>query len=241
MIYFSHVLFYTNNLHRFVLFLLFTQIESRLSSRYSYDFHPKSRNKNNTSDNYTPHNLNNCTSDNNYISNSNTSNNCYIPTYDPPQQDHYEFIDPWDVYLVEKNEKKNYEVEKECVGVERYLVEVCLNNHCEQEVENYYSINNIDTEEQTRDCSFQNNFVEECYAFGNDEQNNGHVEVREFNEQKQLPEPDRSISDKQNPACSDDISNNPFSSLSVNNCRPDSPTHCEVPKDQNCHIDVSII
>ncbi|XP_015372491.1 PREDICTED: glycogenin-1-like, partial [Diuraphis noxia] len=211
-------------------------IESRLSSRYSYDFHPKSRNKNNTSDNYTPHNLNNYNSDNNYISNSNTSNNCYIPTYDPPKQDHYDFIDPWDVYLVEKSEKTNYEVEQECVGVERNLVEVCVNNHCEQEVENYYSINNIDTEKQTRDCSFQNDLVEECDAFGNDEQINEHVEVREFNEQKQLPEPDRSISDKPNPACSDDIPNNPFSNLSVNNCRPDSPTHCEVPKDQNCHI-----
>ncbi|XP_022164277.1 glycogenin-1 isoform X1 [Myzus persicae] len=213
-------------------------IESRLSSRYSYDFHPKSHSKNNTFDNYTPHSLNNYIPDSNYTSDSNTSNHYYTPTYEPPKEDHYDFIDPWDVYLVEKNEQINYEVKKECVDGDRNLVEECSNNHCEQEVENYHSINNFDTEEQTRECSFQKNLVEECNTFGNDEQNNERVEeVRVFNEEKQLPEPDRSISEKQYPACSDDIPNNLFSSLSVNNCRPDSPTHCEVPKDQICHID----
>ncbi|XP_025195742.1 glycogenin-1 isoform X1 [Melanaphis sacchari] len=209
-------------------------IESRLSSRYSYDFHPKSYNNNNTSDNYSPYNQNNYTFDNN------TSNNYYnIPTYDPPKEDHYDFIDPWDEYLVEKIEQTSYEVEKINVDGDRNLVEVYLNNHGEQEMENNYCINNFHTEEQTRDCSFQNNLVEECNTFENDEKNSENVEeVREFNEQKQvqMPEPSWSISDKQNPACSDDIPNNPISSLSVNNCRPDSPTHCEVPKDQNCHI-----
>jgi hypothetical protein len=225
-------------------FCFFTQIESRLSSRYSYDFHPKSQNNNYTCDNYTPYNQNNCTSDNNYTFNSNTSNNNYFPTHDPPKEEHYDFIDPWDEYLVEKVEQTNYEIEKENVDGDRHLVEVYSNNNCEQEVVNNYCINNFHTEEQTRDCSFQNNLVEECNTFGNDEQNREHFEeVREFNEQKQvqMPEPDRSISDKQNPACSDDIPNNPISSLSVINCRPDSPTHCEVPKDQICHIDVSIV
>ncbi|XP_026811724.1 uncharacterized protein LOC113552908 isoform X1 [Rhopalosiphum maidis] len=213
-------------------------IESRLSSRYSYDFHPKSQNNNYTCDNYTPYNQNNCTLDNNYTFNSNTSNNNYFPTHDPPKEEHYDFIDPWDEYLVEKVEQTNYEVEKENVDGDRHLVEVYSNNHCDQEVENNYCINNSHTEEQTRDCSFQNNLVEECNTFGNDEQNREHFEeVREFNEQKQVQMPDRSISDKQNPACSDDIPNNPISSLSVINCRPDSPTHCEVPKDQICHID----
>lgn len=225
-------------------FCFFTQIESRLSSRYSYDFHPKSQNNNYTYDNYTPYNKNHCTPDNNYTFNSNTSNNNYFPTHDPPKEEHYDFIDPWDEYLVEKVEQTNYEIEKENVDGDRHLVEVYTNNHCEQEVVNNYCINNFHTEEQTRDCSFQNNLVEEFNTFGNDEQNREHFEeVREFNEQKQvqMPEPDRSISDKQNPACSDDIPNNPISSLSVINCRPDSPTHCEVPKDQICHIDVSIV
>lgn len=244
---FSHVLFYTSNLHRFVLFLLFTQIESRLSSRYSYDFYPKSHNNNNTSDNYTPYNENNYTPDNNYTSDNNTSNNYYIPSYDPPKEDHYDFIDPWDEYLVEKIEETNNEIEKKNIDGDRNLVEVYSNSHCEQEVENNYCINNVHTEEQTRDCSFQNNLVELVEGhntFGHDEQNSEHFEeVREFNEKKQMqmPEPERSISNKQNPACSDDIPNNPISSLSVNNCRPDSPTHCEVPKDQTCHEDVSII
>ncbi|KAE9530551.1 hypothetical protein AGLY_011013 [Aphis glycines] len=243
MIYFH--MFYFTQVTCTVLFCFcfFTQIESRLSSRYSYDFHPKSHNNNNTFDNYTPYYENNYIPDNNYISDNNTSNNYYIPSYDPPKEDHYDFIDPWDEYLVEKIEETNNEIEKKNVDGDRNLVEVYSNNHCEQEVENNYCINNVYTEEQTRDCSFQNNLVELVEGhntFGHDEQNSEHFEeVREFNEQKQvqMPEPERSISNKQNPACSDDIPNNPISSLSVNNCRPDSPTHCEVPKDQTYHED----
>jgi len=227
-------------LHHFVLFLLFTQIESRLSSRFSYDFNPKSHSKNNTSNNsYTPYNLNNNTSD------SSTSNNYYTPTYEPPKEEHYDFIDPWEEYLFEKKQQINYEVKNENVGADRHLVEVCLNNHCEQEVGNYDYISNVNTEEQTRDYSFQNNLEDGSNEFGNDMQHNEHFEeVSEFNDQKQVQVPDsnRLISEKHNPACSDDIlPNNPYSSLSVNNCRPDSPTHCEVPKDQICHMDVSIL
>lgn len=246
-------------MHRFVLFLLFTQIESRLSSRYSYDFHPETHHTNNMSNNYTPYNPNNYTPDNNftsvnnYTADSNTSNHYCIPTFEPPTEDHYDFIDPWEEYLVEKKEQTNYEVESEnvyvqnifeYVGGDRNVVEVCLNNQCEQEVGNDYCINNFDTEEQTRDYSFQTNVVGECNTFGTEEQNNEHYEeVKEFNEPKQVQvqEPDWSINNEQNPVCSDDIPNNPLSSLSVNNCRPDSPAHCEVPKDQSCDIDVSII
>lgn len=226
------VLFYTITCTVLFCFCFFTQIESRLSSRYSYDFHPEIQPDYNTSNNYTP--------------NSNTLNNFNTPIYEPPKRDHYNFIDPWEEYF-DANVQKNYEVKENTTDVNQVenirgdgnLVEVCLNNYCEEEVKNNYSTFRCE-EEQTRDYSFQNNVVEECSRFGNEEKNDAvHFEkVIESNEPKQ------ELHTRENefyPACYDEIPNNPNSSLSVNNCRPDSPTHCEVPKDQTCDLDVSIV
>lgn len=234
MIYFSRCSILHNNLHRFVLFLLFTQIESRLSSRYSYDFHPEVHpDINNTSNNCTP--------------NNNTFNNYNTPTHEPPKQDHYNFIDPWEEYF-DANVQTNYGVTEEKAYVNQVenergdgnLVEVCLNNNCEEEVKNVCNTNHYE-EEQTRDYDFQNNVVKERNTFENEEKNDVvHFEkVIESNEPKQ--EEHHPVGNEFYPACYDDIPINPNSSLSVNNCRPDSPTHCEVPKDQTCDLDVSII
>lgn len=139
------------------------------------------------------------------------------------------------------SDQKKYEIEeapicesrvdnsKSCDG----MVEVCLDNLCEKEVENNYYINNC---EETTNCSFQNNAVENCNIFDIEEKNTKHLEeVRESIEQKQEQ------GNGNNPACSDDIPINPNSSLSVNNSHPDSPTHCEVPMDLQTYVlDVSI-
>lgn len=220
--------------------MLFTQIESRLSSRYSYVFHPEFSPSNNLASNYTSHSY----TPNNYNPNNNTFINNFILPYEPPKEDHYKFIDPWEECMVVK-EQINNEVEeaKSCyvenVKGDGNLVEVCVDKHCEQEVENNYFKNNCDTEEQTRNYSFQNNVVEECYVFGNKEtKNEKFEEMSEYD--KATQEHYHPISSEHYPACTDDIPINFNSNLSVNNCRPGSPTHCEVPKDQPCDFDVSI-
>lgn len=196
---------------------------------------------NNYSSNYTSDNYYTLTSPSNYI-----LNNYNATTYDPPKEDHYSFVDPWEEYL-NSNEQKHCEVEEEKVYVSQVensrdggnVNEVCLGNHCERVVENDYYTNNCDTEEETRDYSFQNNIIEECNTFGNETKNNEHFEeLREYNEPKQenIPKMNENC-----PACSDDIPINPNSNLSINNCRPESPTHCEVPKDQTHYLNVSII
>lgn len=217
--------------------MLFTQIESRLSSRYSsYVFHPEITPSNNLASNYTSHS---------YTPNNNTSNDYFIPPYEPPKEDYYTFIDPWEECMVVK-EQTNYEVEetKSChvenVRGDGNPVELCVDNYCEQEVGNNYFKNNCDTEEQTRKYSFQNNVVEECNVLENENIKNEHFEkISEYNKSGQ--EQCHPISSEHYPACTDDIPINFNSNLSVNNCRPDSPTHCEVPKDQPCDFDVSII
>lgn len=196
---------------------------------------------NNYSSKYIPDNYYTPTSSSNYI-----LNNCYVPTYEPPKEEHYHFIDPWEEYL-SSNEQKHYEVEEvivynsqdENIKVDGNVVEVCLGSHYEQVVENNYYINNCNIEEERRDYSFQNNVIVESNIFENETKNNEHFEkVREYNEPKQEQIPK---SNENYPACSDDIPINPNSDLSVNNCRPESPTHCEVPKDQTHDSNVSII
>lgn len=213
-------------------FCFFTQIENRLSSRYSYDSDSQSTPNYFTSNNYNPINS--------------LFNNFQTPSYEPPKEDHYNFIDPWEEYLVGNEQHKNIEVEKEILYVHQNentegggnMVEVCLGNPCEQGVDNNYYTNNYDTEEKTKGYSFQNNVVEECNMFKNEEKNNVHYEeVREFNEPNQ--EQDSRINENR-PTCSDCIPINLNSNLSVNNHRSDSPTHSEVHEDQTCHLDVSI-
>lgn len=173
-------------------------------------------------------------------------NDFETPTNEPPKEDHFNFIDPWEEYLVRNEQHKNVEVENKNVHVYQNenaegggnMVEVCLGNPYEEGVENNYYTNNYDTEEKTRGYSFQNNVVEECNTFGNEEKNNVHYEeVREFNEPNQEQNP---RINENHPTCSDYIPNNLNSNLSVNNHRSDSPTHSEVPKDQACNLDVSI-
>lgn len=234
-------MFYFTQITCTVLFcfcFFFTQIESRLSSRYSYDSHPQipssSTTPSNYNSNYTP---------------SNYTSNTYAPTYEPPKEDHYSFVDPWEEYLI-SNEQKHYAVEEENVYVDQvenarddgYVVEISLNNHdnhCERVVENKYYINNCNMEDKTRDYSFQNNVNEKGIIFENEVKNNERFEeVRgEFNEPKQEQ---NSISYESCPACFDEIPINLNSILSVNNCRPESPMHCEVPKDQTHDSNVSI-
>lgn len=222
------------------MFLLFTQIESRLSSRYSYDFHPKISPNNISLNNYTP-SYNPC---------NNSSNSCCIPNYEPPKEDNYNFIDPWDEYLVSK-EQKNYdkienEEEKdnnlcqvENIRGDGSVVEVCLNNQCKQENENFSYVQKYDNiEKQTRNFGIQTNVIEKSNKLEYKEEKHEHFEeVREFNQRKQEENP---ISSENYPACSDDIPINLISSLSVVNCHPDSPTHYEVPMDQTCNLNVSI-
>lgn len=228
---FHDVLFYTNNLHRFVLFLLFfTQIESRLSSRYS---EVPSYN-NNDPIYHTPNNT----------PNSNNSNNYCIPTYEPPIENHYSFVDPWDEYLV-ASDQKNYEFKDVHIydsqvdrsnGDGNVVEEVYLGNECKNEVANNYDIiNNRDTGEEI--INYQNNVIENCNKFDEEEKN-----IKHFEEVKEAyVEPIQEQSNDNHPACSDDIPINSNSSLSVTNCRPDSPTHYEVPKDMpTCTLDVSI-
>lgn len=218
--------------------MLFTQIESRLSSRYSYDFHHDAPSS------YTNSSYNSCSyTPNNFAPNNNTSNSYFIPTYEPPKEDYYTFIDPWEECVVEK-EQKNNEVEetKQC-HVEYFRgdgnsVEVCVDSHCEQDKENNYLKYNCGTEERTSNYSFQNNEVEEYDVFGNKEKKDEHFdEVCEHSKSEQ--DQYHPKSSEHYPACSDDTPINLNSSLSVNNCRPGSPTHCEVPKDQSCDLDVS--
>jgi hypothetical protein len=233
MIYFYVVLFYTITCTVLFCFCFFTQIESRLSSRFSYDFHPEILPDINTSNKYTPDN--------------NTLNNFNTPSYESPKRDHYNFIDPWEEYF-DANVQTNYEIsentavvnEVENIKGDGNLVEVCLNNHCEEEIKNNYSTFHCE-EEQTSDYSFQNNVVE-WSIFGNEEKNDAVDFEKEIVIESN--EPQQELHTRENdfyPACYDDIPNNSNSSLSVNNCRPDTPTHCEVPKDQTCDLDVSIV
>lgn len=222
-------------------FCFFTQIESRLSSRYSYDFHYEDPPNNNTSNYFPP---------NNYIPNSHTPNNnifheYYTPTYEPPKEEHYSFVDPWDELPTKQTscnvEDENiYEHQIENVRDDTTMVEECLGNCCKQEVENnYYCINNDHTytEEQTADYSFQSNLIVEDN--GDELKYNTHIEdIKTCNESQQAQGP---IKYENYPACSNDIPINPNSDLSVNNCRPDSPAHSEISKDQPCDVDVSII
>jgi len=139
------------------------------------------------------------------------------------------------------SDQKKYEIEEAPIRESPFdnskggdvTVEVCLGNLCEKEVENNDYINNC---EETTNCSFQNNAIENCNIFDNEEKNTKRLEeVREFIEQKQEQ------GNGNYPACSDDIPINPNSSLSVNSSRPDSPTHCEVPMDLQTYVlDVSI-
>lgn len=218
--------------------MLFTQIESRLSSRYSYDFHPEIHFNNNEFNNCTPI----YTPDN-----DNFKDNHITLSYEPQKEEHYNFVDPWEEYLV-SNEHKHYEN----VRGDGKVVEVCLknqceqkiennnyNNQCEQEMENNYYSHNYGMKEQTKEYSFQNNVIEKCYAFKNEEKNDHCREVSEFNQPKQNQE--TIINNEIHPACSEDIPINLNSNSSVNKCRPDSPTHCEVPMDQTCDLNVSII
>lgn len=215
--------------------MLFTQIESRLSSCYSYDFHPEAP-PNNTFNNYTPF----------YTPNNNNSYSYHTPTCEPPIEDHYNFIDPWDKYL-NSNEQKPYNIEHEKVidqteyhnGDRNLAGDVCINNNCEQEVETNYYVNSCDTEEQSKVHSFQNSVRKDYNSFENETKNNEHYEdVREYNESKQEKEPNHFENFL---ACSDDIPINFNSSKSINNCHPDSSTHSEVSKDQPCDLNVSII
>lgn len=220
--------------------MLFTQIESRLSSRYSHFVRPEILPSSNSPSSYTSHNY----TPNNYNPNNNTFDSNLILSYEPPKEDHYTFIDPWEECMVVK-EQINYEVkEAKSCHLENFRgdgnsVEVCVDNHCEQKVENNYFKDSCDTEEQTRNYSFQNNVGEECNVFGNKETKNEQFEeISEYNESRQ--EQYHPKSREHYPACTDDIPINFNSNLSVNNCRPGSPTHCEVPKDQPCDFDVSI-
>lgn len=218
-------------------FCFFTQIESRLSSRYSYDFHYKD-----------PPNTSNCFSSNTYNPNSHTPNNSlfdeyYTPTYEPPKEEHYSFIDPWEQFLTVQTscnveEEKIHEYQKDNVRDELTMVKECLDNYCKQEIENnYYCINNDHTykEEQTSDYSFQNYSIEEVNTHSDEAKNIEKIKTCNESQQAQGP-----IKYENYPACSDDIPINPNSDLSVNNCRPDSPTHCEISEDQPCDVDVSI-
>lgn len=145
------------------------------------------------------------------------------------------------------NDQNHCTVEEEKVYVRQVenvegggnVIGVCLDNHCEQIIENNYYVNNCVMEEQKSDYSFQNNVIEECNTYENEEKNNEHYEeeIIECNESKQNENP---ISIENSPACFYDIPINSNPSLSVNNCRPDSPTYSEVSKDQTCDIDVSI-
>jgi len=207
------------------VFAFFPQIESRLSSRYS-EVPSNNNNPNIRTPNNTPCN--------------NNSNDYYTPSYVPPNEDYYNFVDPWDEYLVVSDQKK-YEIEETPICESRIdnancgdvMVEVCLGDLCEKEAENNYHINNC---EETTNCSFQNNPIESSNIFDNEEKYT-----------KRLEELSESIEQEQEqgngnyPACSDDTPINPNSSLSVNNSRPDSPTHCEVPMDLQTYVlDVSI-
>lgn len=194
-------------------FCFFTQIESRLSSRYPYDFHPEIRPVINTSNNYTP----NC---NNIFS-------CNAPTYEPPRQTPYHFIDPWEKYF-DIDIENDYKITEIKTSV--------------SQVENARGDENLM-------AFYMNNVVEESITFENNEkdnvvQNNEKDNVVHFENVMELNEPNQEehnpIVNDVYPACYDDIPINPNSSMSVINCRPDSPTHCEVPKDQSYDIDVSI-
>lgn len=145
------------------------------------------------------------------------------------------------------NDQKTYENEHEKIvdmrqvgNVEsdvNVVEEVYFGNKCEQEVETNYYIN--DGTEKTKDYSFQNYVIEECNSFGNEKKNYEHYEeIKDYNVPKQEQE---TKSYENLPACSDNIPINLNSFINVNNCRPDSPTHCEVPKDEPCDLDVSII
>lgn len=216
----------------FVFFCFFTQIENRLSSRYSYDNPPE------------------------------VLPNDYNFTYKPPhkptyeQEDHYNFIDPWEEYLV-SNDQIKYEVEEthnnvcqtENVRGDGNSVEVNMDELCEQKInvnlgiycEQKMDSNNVnicDAEKQTRDYSFQNR-IEECnkieYNITNIEDFGG---VEQFYKEKE--EQDQR-NNENNPAWSDDIPFNLSSTLSVCNSFPDSPKHFEVPEDQKCDSNVSIV
>lgn len=224
-------------MHRFVLFLLFTQIESRLSSRYSYDFNPKVILNNNQINSYIP----------NYRPNNNNSNNYYTPSYEPPIVDHYTFDDPWEEYLA-SNKQTHYETgnenEYKChVHIVRdccNIVEEFPNNHCEpKEIENNYYKNTCDTEKPKSDYTFLNNIIEISNTLENVEESERFESIKEFDRpmQEQIP----ITFDENCPACFDDVPINLNSDLSVNNYRPDSPPHCEVPMDQTCDLNVSII
>lgn len=223
----------------FFLFLLFTQIESRLSSRYSYDFNPKVIFNNNQINSYIPnYNPNN---------NNNNSNNYCTPSYEPPKVDYYTFDDPWEEYLA-SNKQTQYETEEEneykCpVHIVRDcsdVVEEFSNNQCEpKKIENNYYKYTCDTETPTSDYSFQNNIVEISNTLENVEMSERFESIKEFDRPNQ--EQTQIIYDENCPACFDDVPINLNSDLSVNNYRPDSPPHCEVPMDQTCDLDVSII
>lgn len=181
-----------------------------------------------------------------YTPKNDNSYNYHTPTCEPPIEEHYNFIDPWDKYL-NSNEQNTYNFEHEIVINEAKNNEVdinmaknvCIDNHYEQEVKNNYYENSCETEEQTKDCSFQECKREDYNSFGNEIKKNEHdEEIIEYNEFKQEQESNNVDNFL---ACSDNIPINFNSSLSVNNCRPDSSTHCEIPKDQPCDLNVSII
>lgn len=230
-------------------FCFFTQIESRLSSRYSNDLHPEVPSYNSTP--YNDYNPNNNYTPINYTSNNYNPNidNYYTPVNESSKEDHYNFIDPWEEYLItnKSNDKKHGNIEEEKVNVYQVeniegdgnVMEVCSGNHCEQNKENNYYINNYVMEEQKSDYGFQNNAIEECNTFENEEKNYTHYEEEKI-EYKELKQNENVINIENNPACFYDIPINSNSSLSVNNCCPDSPTYSEVSKDQTHDVDVSI-
>lgn len=140
--------------------------------------------------------------------------------------------------MVASDQKENCETVEGEMCENRWTDDNCNKGDGSNAVEVCSSDVRCENDTETMNYSFRMNVIENRNGFGDEERND-----KRFDEVREVVVPVRELGNENRPACSDDdIPINPNSSLSVNNCRPDSPTHCEVHTDmQTCISDVSIL